>query len=168
MPTLDLLCGGDHPIHSKTVAVAETNTAGNMFLQGKWRAGKGSSRAKGSGSRLVNQGAKIQVRWSAEADLASDPQRVRRDLEVHRALIGGSLPDSWLIGVYKCPDGHWVGTDDIDELIGWIDKAVRLGLRSLPLLAVKWEAGGPLPLPMEHNGSTKGPVTGWVTIDEPA
>jgi len=129
---MELLCGDYHPDHPRTVGKA-TLDAESTFLLSQRRTGKGSRRSQQSGSRLVDQGIPLQVFWRGSAAASIDAQVEGLNWETHRSFVGGSLPGNWLIGLYKCPEGHWVGTKNIGELRGWIDKALELGLPSLPL-----------------------------------
>jgi hypothetical protein len=116
------------------VGEARIDAVGNVFLRAKRRTGKGSSRAQQSGGRLVDQGEELQVRWLGAAVASIDPKMEHRNWEAHRRAMRGALPGHRLIGFYWCSDGrHWVGSSDIDELLGWIDKALELGVRKVPL-----------------------------------
>jgi len=132
MDSVELLCLNGHPSHPRKVGEA-TYDAESTFLLSVRRTGKGSRRAQRSGSRLVDQGIPLQVFWRGSAAASIDALLEELNWECHKDLVGGSLPDSWLIGLYKCPEGHWVGTKDIGELLEWIDKAEELGVHSLPL-----------------------------------
>ena len=56
------------------------------------------------------------------------------------ALLGGRS-----FGVYLCSNGHWVGFDSTDHLIGWLEAAVDEGEGKLylpPLAPVVDESNG--------------------------
>jgi hypothetical protein len=121
-------CPGERPMK---VGKAIADAVGNVDLVSMRRTGKRSPRAQRTDGRLVDQGIPIRVRWSAVSEI--DIQEELRNTERHKTLVGEALPDSWVIGLYRCAEGHWVGTKDIGELLGWIDKALEYGARSLPL-----------------------------------
>ncbi|MCH8993083.1 MAG: hypothetical protein IIA44_15195 [Acidobacteria bacterium] len=153
---LDLICG-PHRVkypNGRAVQVGETWTDG----VGAWtvasfrRTGKGSPRASANGGRRVEQGVPVKISWPGSEMLTFDPQVASIDLaafngylqapqsfpfadEEDSQLLGGRL-----LGVYRCPyklgdddRRHWVGFNDTDQLLGWLEEALDVGSTEVPL-----------------------------------
>ena len=158
MPWLvHLICGVHREKNPKgrpvKVGEAQKDEDGALFVTSFRRTGKGSPRAALANGQLVRQGLPVQISWPNGWVNSFDPQVVGIDWEDHKSRLGPSpfggeedsqLLEGRLLGVYRCPHElggddrkHWIGANDTDELIEWLEQAVERGLRRFPLPPLK-------------------------------
>ena len=123
-----LRCGVCNEKYPRPVQVGEAV----VYESGQWTTGRVERYGKGhhgasAESRLAQRGSNLQVYWpdgsAIDANLealnwATHVELLRDSDDEHRALLG----ERW-IGVYRCPRGHWVGADNMDALLDWLEVA---------------------------------------------
>ena len=137
--------------HGRPVQVGEawTDGAGAWTVTSFRRTGKGSPRASANGGRRVEQGVPVKISWPGSEMLALDTTTVHDDWGWHNVLLGSApfadeedsqLLGGRLLGVYRCPYKlggdermHWVGFNDTDQLLGWLEEALDVGSTEVPL-----------------------------------